>query len=310
MCKRERGWGRDGGEWGCRGPGRQLLGGERLDCGAALAAALHLSSSAAAERAAVDEEAFDPAGMLGERLAEDRGPAFVGRALAGARRPQFQMMSRAMNALGRRAGRLGGIGRGGGRSRGERQLRKERKAAEASRILLFSCDLQLTKRNPFQLATIFLEPLVLSCESGRGRNGSLAADRVTSGHRRVQGGRAALPIPPAVELIGEKWAFLILRGALNGLQHFEEFQAGLGIARNILSDRLAKLVAGGILERDGRSVGQAQGRLFADRQGRGAAAGGPGAPPMGRGMGLRQQATSSSPTSATAAGAQDLRPGP
>lgn len=57
------------------------------------------------------------------------------------------------------------------------------------------------------------------------------------------------PIPAAVELIGEKWAFLILRGAFNGLQHFEQFQAGLGIARNILSDRLAKLVAGGILER-------------------------------------------------------------
>ena len=57
------------------------------------------------------------------------------------------------------------------------------------------------------------------------------------------------PIPSAVELVGEKWAFLILRGAFNGLKHFEEFQAGLGIARNILSDRLGKLVAGGILER-------------------------------------------------------------
>ena len=57
------------------------------------------------------------------------------------------------------------------------------------------------------------------------------------------------PLPAAVELIGEKWAFLILRGAFNGLQHFEEFQAGLGIARNILSDRLSKLVSGGILQR-------------------------------------------------------------
>ncbi len=57
------------------------------------------------------------------------------------------------------------------------------------------------------------------------------------------------PLPPAVELIGEKWAFLILRGALNGLEHFEQFQAALGIARNILSNRLAKLVEGGILER-------------------------------------------------------------
>ena len=57
------------------------------------------------------------------------------------------------------------------------------------------------------------------------------------------------PLPPAIELIGEKWAFLILRGAINELKHFEEFQAGLGIARNILSDRLAKLVNGGILKR-------------------------------------------------------------
>lgn len=63
--------------------------------------------------------------------------------------------------------------------------------------------------------------------------------------------KAALscPIPAAVELIGEKWAFLIVRGAFNDLRHFEEFQAGLGIARNILSDRLGKLVSGGILER-------------------------------------------------------------
>ncbi len=63
--------------------------------------------------------------------------------------------------------------------------------------------------------------------------------------------RAALhcPLPNAVELIGEKWAFLILRGAFNGLQHFEQFQGGLGIARNILSDRLGKFVAGGIVER-------------------------------------------------------------
>ena len=70
-----------------------------------------------------------------------------------------------------------------------------------------------------------------------------------------------MPLPAAVELIGEKWAFLILRGALNGLQHFEEFQAGLGIARNILSDRLGKMVAGGILGAR-PTLGQAQGDLL------------------------------------------------
>jgi DNA-binding HxlR family transcriptional regulator len=57
------------------------------------------------------------------------------------------------------------------------------------------------------------------------------------------------PLPPSIELIGERWSFLILRGTFNGLRHFEQFQAGLGIARNILSNRLARLVEGGILER-------------------------------------------------------------
>ena len=74
-------------------------------------------------------------------------------------------------------------------------------------------------------------------------------DKVTSHIDAFREAALHCPLPGAVELIGEKWAFLILRGALNGLQHFEEFQAGLGIARNILSDRLGKLVAGGILER-------------------------------------------------------------
>jgi DNA-binding HxlR family transcriptional regulator len=77
----------------------------------------------------------------------------------------------------------------------------------------------------------------------------LASNRVTSSIDAFREAALHCPLPAAVELIGEKWAFLILRGALNGLQHFEEFQAGLGIARNILSDRLGKLVAGGILER-------------------------------------------------------------
>jgi DNA-binding HxlR family transcriptional regulator len=91
---------------------------------------------------------------------------------------------------------------------------------------------------------------VLSSDSLTGkRKAELAADRVTSGIDAFKEAALSCPIPAAVEVIGEKWAFLILRGALNGLQHFEEFQAGLGIARNILSDRLGKMVAGGILER-------------------------------------------------------------
>ena len=77
----------------------------------------------------------------------------------------------------------------------------------------------------------------------------MPADTLTSDIDRFKEAALSCPIPAAVDLIGEKWAFLILRGAFNGLHHFEEFQAGLGIARNILSDRLSKMVGGGILER-------------------------------------------------------------
>jgi DNA-binding HxlR family transcriptional regulator len=56
-------------------------------------------------------------------------------------------------------------------------------------------------------------------------------------------------IAAALEVVGERWSFLILRGAFNGLQHFEEFQSTLGIARNILSNRLGRLVEHEILQR-------------------------------------------------------------
>lgn len=57
-------------------------------------------------------------------------------------------------------------------------------------------------------------------------------------------------IPAALEAVGERWSLLILRGAFKGLQHFEEFQSTLGIARNILSNRLVRLVEHGILKRE------------------------------------------------------------
>lgn len=56
-------------------------------------------------------------------------------------------------------------------------------------------------------------------------------------------------LPAALEAMGERWSFLILRGSFNGLHHFEEFQSELGIARNILANRLGRLVSHGILER-------------------------------------------------------------
>ncbi len=60
---------------------------------------------------------------------------------------------------------------------------------------------------------------------------------------------ACCGLPVALEASGERWSFLILRGAYNGLRHFEEFQSTLGIARNILANRLGRLVEHGILTR-------------------------------------------------------------
>jgi DNA-binding HxlR family transcriptional regulator len=57
-------------------------------------------------------------------------------------------------------------------------------------------------------------------------------------------------LPAALEVMGERWSFMILRACFNGFRHFEDFQHQLGIARNILSNRLSRLVANGILMRE------------------------------------------------------------
>lgn len=57
-------------------------------------------------------------------------------------------------------------------------------------------------------------------------------------------------LPAALEAMGERWSFLILRASFSGIVYFEDFQSTLGIARNILSNRLGKLVVKGILSRE------------------------------------------------------------
>jgi DNA-binding HxlR family transcriptional regulator len=52
-----------------------------------------------------------------------------------------------------------------------------------------------------------------------------------------------------LEVIGERWTLLILRDAFFGIRRFDEFQKDLGIARNILSARLARLVDEGVLDK-------------------------------------------------------------
>jgi len=52
-----------------------------------------------------------------------------------------------------------------------------------------------------------------------------------------------------IRIIGDRWTFLVLREAFFGVKRFDHMQESLGIAPNILADRLARLVGGGIFER-------------------------------------------------------------
>jgi DNA-binding HxlR family transcriptional regulator len=56
-------------------------------------------------------------------------------------------------------------------------------------------------------------------------------------------------IERSLGVLGERWTFLILREALLGATRFSEFQDKLGVARDVLSERLATLVENGVLER-------------------------------------------------------------
>jgi DNA-binding HxlR family transcriptional regulator len=52
-----------------------------------------------------------------------------------------------------------------------------------------------------------------------------------------------------MEVVGERWAMLIMKDVFLGLTRFDDLQRDLGIARNVLAERLESLVADGLLER-------------------------------------------------------------
>lgn len=56
-------------------------------------------------------------------------------------------------------------------------------------------------------------------------------------------------ISAAVEVIGDRWSLLVLRGVFRGLHRFGELRDDLGIASNLLTDRLARLVDHDVLEK-------------------------------------------------------------
>lgn len=61
------------------------------------------------------------------------------------------------------------------------------------------------------------------------------------------------PIAASLNQLGDMWTLLVVREALNGVTRFGDFQRNTGIAKNLLADRLSKMVADGMLER--RDIG-------------------------------------------------------
>lgn len=64
-----------------------------------------------------------------------------------------------------------------------------------------------------------------------------------------------------LSVIGEHWTLLVIRDVFFGLRRFEEFQRDLGIARNVLSQRLKRLVEEDILSRERGESGYYEYRL-------------------------------------------------
>jgi DNA-binding HxlR family transcriptional regulator len=60
---------------------------------------------------------------------------------------------------------------------------------------------------------------------------------------------SACSIERSLSIVGERWTLLILRDAFRGLRRFDHFCGDLGISRNLLVNRLQKLVDNGILEK-------------------------------------------------------------
>ena len=62
-------------------------------------------------------------------------------------------------------------------------------------------------------------------------------------------GRSECPVACTLDIIGDKWTLLIVRDLVLGRHYFKEFRASPeGIATNILSNRLVRLVEAGLVE--------------------------------------------------------------
>ena len=77
------------------------------------------------------------------------------------------------------------------------------------------------------------------------------------------------PVARSLEAVGDAWSVLIVRQAFAGDRRFGEFEKSLGVAKNILTVRLRKLVALGVLEQVPASDGGAHHEYALTEKGRG-----------------------------------------
>ena len=66
------------------------------------------------------------------------------------------------------------------------------------------------------------------------------------------------PVARTLDLVGDRWSLLIIRDAMDNARSFTDFQQRTGVARNILTDRLRRLVDHGILKRETAASGRRQ----------------------------------------------------
>jgi DNA-binding HxlR family transcriptional regulator len=78
----------------------------------------------------------------------------------------------------------------------------------------------------------------------------------------------ACPVARALDVIGDRWSLLVVRDAFDGIRRFGDFQRSLGVARNILSERLRRLVDASVLAMQAASDNSAYQEYVLTEQGK------------------------------------------
>jgi DNA-binding HxlR family transcriptional regulator len=72
------------------------------------------------------------------------------------------------------------------------------------------------------------------------------------------------PVARTLDLVGDRWTLLVVRDAMDGARSFSEFHRRTGIARNILTDRLRKLIDHGLIAQRTAVSGRRQEYVLTD----------------------------------------------